>query len=28
VEQVKKAFDQAGIVIPFPHTDVTVFANN
>ena len=28
VEQVKKAFDQASIVIPFPQQDVHVFAHN
>jgi len=28
VEQVKKAFDQAGIVIPFPQQDVHLFTHN
>jgi small conductance mechanosensitive channel len=28
VEQVKKAFDQAGIVIPFPQQDVHLFSHN
>jgi small conductance mechanosensitive channel len=28
VEQVKKAFDQADIVIPFPHQDVRLFTHN